>query len=235
MRSLNHTTIEPPRKHRDRKLPAFVGAKTNEETVEWLLMEALGRLVDALWYLTPITSLSSIWAYGVLSHHAILQAGLPHERIDWQSVQWNRNKYVQANNEAVFHLHEMVPLFFATHQPMLYVQDNKAVIAHLEIDPALLAVEGTYFSDGNAASNGTRFFYALEDLDELDWSVIRTPDCWSREYKRKKAAEVLAPSPVEPAWITRVHVMNNAARRSAMAQLRGRGVAVVVSPYLYES
>ena len=90
-------------------------------------------------------------------------------------------------------LQDKVPVFFATHQPMLYVQAEKRTIAHLVITPSVLEHQGTLFTDGNAAARGTRFFSRVEDLSQLDWRVIRTPNCYTPEWKRRKAAEVLLP------------------------------------------
>lgn len=112
---------------------------------------------------------------------------------------------------------------------MLYVQQDRRGIAHLEVDSAVLQLDGCVFTDGNAASNETRVYDRLEELAQLDWRVIRTTKCYSKEYKRKKAAEVLAISPVPPRYLRRVHV----ADQSAKAQLGQLPVSVEVSPYLY--
>ena len=57
-------------------------------------------------------------------------------------------------------------------------------------------------------SDSVRIFRGVEALDSLDWRIIDTRDCYSREYKHKKAAEVLVPNRVSPRLIRRVAVFN---------------------------
>lgn len=186
--------------------------------------------VDRLWYLTHVDNIRSILAHGILSYKQILQLGLQHERIDWAGVQRHREKEIVVGKHRI-NLHDVVPMFFSTHQPMLYVQQSQFAIAHLEIDPAVVATAGTVFSDGNAASNETRFFADARDLAELDWHVIRTDNCFSRNYKRKKAAEVLAASPVEARYIRRIH-FDDVDLVATIQPFCGRDKAVY-SPHLY--
>src|SRR5262245_18660625 len=143
--------------------------------------------IRALWYLAHLTNVPSILATGILSHRHVADRGLPHERIDWSSVQRSRVRLFEIAGQRFF-LHDRVPLFFSCHQPMLYVQQDRRSIAHLEIDPCVLQLDGSVFTDGNAAANGTRLYARLEDLARLDWRIINTPNCYSKEYKRKKAA-----------------------------------------------
>lgn len=184
--------------------------------------------ITALWYLAHIDNLRSIFQHGIFSHREIERRGLTHKRIDWPDVQRSRNRPIEHGREVLW-LQDKVPLFFATHQPMLYVQRDKRSIAHLLITPAVLEHEGTLFTDGNAASRGSRLFNSLEDLNQLDWHVLGRSDCYWPEWKRKKAAEVLLPSPVSPSLIKRIHVMDAVTR----GKIEDLPVPVDVSAYLY--
>jgi hypothetical protein len=189
--------------------------------------------LEALWYLAPITSLRSILWHGLLSHNDVASRGLAHERIDWTSVQSLRD-FVIEFDEFAANVHDRVPLFFSTHQPMLYVQPDTSVIAHLEIDPSVIRRAGVIFTDGNAAASTTAFYCDLSDLDKLDWNVIATPNCYSKEYKRKKAAEVLVPSPLGTASIRCIHVKNDDAARLCRKHVSGFRVPIRISPDLYD-
>lgn len=108
--------------------------------------------VTALWYLVHLDNLPSIFRHGILSHRDIAQRDIPHARIDWSSVQNYRNKLIDYRGQRFF-LHDRVPLFFSSHQPMLYVQPDRAVVAHLEVDPGALLIEGTFFTVGAGNSD----------------------------------------------------------------------------------
>jgi len=172
-----------------------------------------------------------------------LRSKVDHKRIDWGHIQRRRSRTIQ-HPWGSFHLQDMCPLFFATHTPMLYVQEDRDVVAHLEVTPLLLLHKGVFFSDGNCASPATDVFYDLEDLECLDWDIILFErNCWSREYKRVKAAEVLVPEQVHPVFIKRIHVRTEIVRLRVEAALRedarengdtSHKCEIVVSPDLYE-
>jgi hypothetical protein len=64
-------------------------------------------------------------------------------------------------------------------------------------------LEGVLFTDGNAASEQTKFYSDVANLDKLDWNTMHLPNeypqCYNPDYKRKKASEVLVPDhiPIE--------------------------------------
>ena len=70
----------------------------------------------------------------------------------------------------------------------------------------ILEIAGVWTTDGNAASNNTQFFRGGEGLNYVDRNIIRTDPCYSREYVRKKAAEVLVPNHLPASCITRICV-----------------------------
>jgi hypothetical protein len=79
-------------------------------------------------------------------------------------------------------------------------------VAMVEVNVNAFGLPGVIFTDGNARSSETHRYDDLKDLTALDWQVLDTPDAWSREYKRKKSAEVLVPDVVPPSYIERVCV-----------------------------
>ena len=67
----------------------------------------------------------------------------------------------------------------------------------------ILCVQDFAFSDGNAGSNDTGFYYSLNNLDKIPWDVIRSHR-WNdfEDGKRKRNAEFLIhPNiPVDRFW-----------------------------------
>lgn len=159
--------------------------------------------VDHLHYMSHIDNVPSILAHGIMSYNKVHCESIPHRSIAWSSVQRHRRK-------------EFVPLYFATHTPMQYVKTQttqrcgtpsmeQRELVFMEVDAArIFRRHGVLFTDGNAASNETTFFSELSDMDKLDWNVIHTRNCYSKEYKRLKAAEVLVPDIVPFKYFKRV-------------------------------
>lgn len=189
--------------------------------------------VDALWYLAPIGNLRGILAYGILSHNRVASEHISHERIDWKSVQRQRDRIVECQGRT-FDLHDMVPLFFATHTPMLYVQEDAEAIAHIEVVPFVLRLKGTFFADGNAAAQETNFYYDKNSLHKLDWQIIHERHGWDPEFKRKKSAEVLVPDRVGREYFKRIHVSSRAAWVRSKPLFKGYRTKLIVSRELYE-
>lgn len=85
---------------------------------------------------------------------------------------------------------------------------------------AVLQLDGVLSTDGNAASGDTSFYHGDGALPHLDWQVLNCPNCYSREYKRKKAAEVLVPDMVTIDVIDRVSTFSDGALRRLEATSR---------------
>jgi hypothetical protein len=188
--------------------------------------------IDALWYLAHIDNLPSLLTRGILSHNHVAQLGIEHARIDSRSIQQKRGRAIECDGRSV-RLHDRVPTFLVTHQPMLYVQKDRSAIAHVELDLDVFGLPEVIFSNGNASKSRTAFFSSPTDLAGLDWDVLRNPNCYSEDYKWAKAAEVLLPSPVEPQFISRIHVRDEPALGRAAGLLPQFKDRMVVSSKLY--
>ena len=169
--------------------------------------------IECLYYMLPLENVLSVMKSGILSHNRAKL--LPHRSFADASVQWRRDHLIIPG--ANKHIHDYVPLYFTTHTPMQYVltQGANSVIdqeelVFIEVDAVkAFSTPGAVFTDGNVASGETYIHTDLEGLSELDWHVIReVPNCYSREYKRKKAAEVLVPDHVPSDHFLRAVVFN---------------------------
>jgi hypothetical protein len=122
--------------------------------------------------------------------------------------------------------HEYVPLFFAGNTPMLYVVFENEIVM-LEIDTTVLKIKGCLISDGNIAANKTIISDNLDDLDGIDWEMIYSSiPTYSKEYKRKRSAEVLVPDFVEAKFIQKIHCKNSQTERTMKNILKSYGIEI---------
>lgn len=200
-----------------RKQPSGSGGKL-ESCIEKQLEE---YNITRLYYMAPLENAASISIAGILCRSLV--KSLPQscfKEIASESVIRRRGRKQFESGKSLL---DYVPLYFTTHTPTQYVvtrdcgmgyetipQEN---LVFIEVDAIqVFKMPGVIFTDGNAASRATNFYRDLADLDKLDWQVLRTPNCWSSKYKRKKAAEVLVPEWVSPDLIIRFVTYNEEAR-----------------------
>lgn len=167
--------------------------------------------VTQLHYITPIANLASIVARGILSHHRAAHVG--HESIADESVQ---DKRVGKHVPGGLLLHDYVNLFFDARNSMMYRRlDHKMSIAVLRVHPAVLDIQATVVTDGNAASPSTIFAPSPGGLAALNEDRIYAhswdhSDPWiKKELKRQRSAEVLVPNTVPPEYLLGCYVYSS--------------------------
>lgn len=79
-----------------------------------------------------------------------------------------------------------------------------------------MRLPGVVFTDGNAASDATQFYNNTEDLNKIDWEVLKA-ERWTElpDGKRKRCAEVLVPDSISFDSVRRIVVENEHARVAA--------------------
>lgn len=171
--------------------------------------------IQYLEYMTPIDNLPSIFQHGILSHNHAHRLNLVREDISDPVVQNIRaNKLVNGNQGP---LHDYVNLYFNSRNPMMFrrqnVQDNIAILC---VDRNYVGRPGVWYSDGNAASGVTRFYYSRRRLYELNWNCIWA-DYWNdyEDGMRIRCAEVLVPGRVPVRDIQQVVVRTEQALERA--------------------
>jgi hypothetical protein len=107
-------------------------------------------------------------------------------------------------------IHDYVPFYFNPKNAMLYkrkeMQDD---IVILVFDTLLITYPYTIFTDGNASSDGTKFFNNLDDLDKLRWRCLRANNWINfRDGRRVRMAEVLVPNYVGFEYLKKVVCYN---------------------------
>lgn len=186
-----------------------------------------------LHYITHIANLPSIVQRGLLSKRRAKPFGP--QSIAMEEVQEIReNKVVPGDRP----LHEYVNLYFCARNPMLYkLKDRYAEICVIRINTAVLDLPKVVITDGNAASDYTRFWPSPDGLEYVDEAIVfaeywTDPDeivAWRK--KRIKCAEVLVPDRVDPKFILGVYVACEQTKRDVEAM--NLSLPVKVDPHLF--
>ena len=170
------------------------------------------RLVGRfLYHITDVDNVSSIAEAGLQSHNRAHGQYRPTDISD-PEVQGRRQGSCDPHYGR--QLHDYVCLYFRAKGPMLYRrQDRQCRLAVLYVASSVLEMSRVVFTDGNAASPRTKFYYSAEDLQKLDWNCLRA-QYWTDfpDGKRKRCAEVLVPDEVPVQLIDRVVVYDDWAR-----------------------
>jgi hypothetical protein len=160
--------------------------------------------IDYVFHMTDVSNLKNILQYGLLSHNEAHSKGLNKTDIALQDVNQRR-----ANKKPIhgISLHDYVPMYFNPKNPMLYrrkqIQNNIVILA---IDRRVIYQNKSIFSDGNAASDATKFFNNLSDLVRLNWQCIRN-EYWNDyvDGKRIKCAETLTYPKIPIKYLKKIH------------------------------
>ena len=191
-----------------------------------------------LGYITAIANLPSICAQGILSFRLAEQ--IEHVDLAMSEVQELRagrtvpDVRVAKQRE----LHDYAPLYICARNPMMFVRHARhEEISVLRVDPSVLNLDGVVVTDGNAASDYTRFAAAPAGLTQVD-EELTFAEYWTDasryayyDKKRRKCAEVLVPDRVESRFITGVYVSCEAARDACVAT--GVALPVTIDPHLF--
>jgi hypothetical protein len=160
--------------------------------------------IDYIYHMTDVANLSNILQFGLLSHNEAHSKGLNKKDIALQDVNQRRANKKPINGIS---LHDYVPMYFNPKNPMLYrrkqIQDSIVILA---IDRRLIYQNESIFSDGNAASDSTRFYNNISDLIKLNWQCIRH-EYWNDfvDGKRIKCAETLTHPRIPLKYVRKIH------------------------------
>jgi len=183
-------------------------AEVNEEAIQLIKQYH----IEALYHITKLSNLKNILEYGLLSHkkaHSQVNKhifGLSISDISDSEVQKVRKSKL-LNQKS---LHEYVCLYFHPKNPMLFKRrDQQEDLLILAIEPILLLEKDVYFSDGNAAAQTTKFYCNLEELQQVNWKIVRA-DFWADQVdgKRIKCSEILIPFTVSREKIKKIFCYN---------------------------
>ncbi len=191
-----------------------------------IAMTAISKLFLAkmheksVYNIQAISNISSIIRHGLLSYE--LASALQHESVAMSDVQNKRSNVIIPQGKP---LHSYASMYFDPRNPMMYRRQNVAErLCVLAISPSVLDWEGTILSDGNAASEYSRFYSPEEGLFKLDFEKIYkkwwTDDNAQEQLrlKRIKCAEVLVPNSVAYEYIIGAIVVNEHSQQFLISQ-----------------
>ena len=156
-------------------------------------------------HITNVTNLQSILAKrGLVSTNALREAKTKYSSIAYEEIQ-DRRTDTQVPCALGGVLHDYVPFYFAPRSPMLFTISRGNVpscpgqdqVIHLvsTAEQVQEADLGFAFTDGHGIMLLTEFFDDLDDLDQVDWSLMK--DKYWRDTqedgdrKRRRQAEFL--------------------------------------------
>ena len=135
-------------------------------------------------------------------------------------------------------MHEYANLYICARNRMLYKRHGQhRDLCVLRVSPRVLELPDVVVTDGNAASDYTRFAAAPDGLTIVDWDLtfaerwtsLDQIDQWERS--RRKCAEVLVPERVAPEFIEGAYVSSD----DSLANLRAvtGDLQMDVNPHLF--
>ena len=156
--------------------------------------------INYIFHMTHIDNLKGLLTKGIFAHcNTLVQTKIDNEMVN------NRRNVVEPIYGKKINFY--VPFYFNPKNAMLYTnKDREDDIIFLVVDRRLIFQNKSLFTDGNAASNSTKFYDNLGSLKELDWGCLGS-EYWNDydDGKRKKMAEVLIPKKVESSSIMKIY------------------------------
>lgn len=176
-----------------------------------------------IYHMTHKSNLQNILQNGLLSHNSAHSQNFTKTDISDIDVNSRRGK-----------VHDFVPFYFNPKNPMLYKRKNiQTDIIILCIDRIILKSDFK-FTDGNAASNSTKFYSEVKDLAKLNWSIINS-EYWSDfiDGKRIRCSEILIPNEVKTGNIKKIYCCNSETEEYVKSKLGGFKIEVTVNQDFY--
>lgn len=180
---------------------------------DWRRSKLRQHHITELFYFSMIDNLESLLQYGILPKNEMIKRGWSYASFAEESVQDRRHsREIELSNHTKVTIHDLVPLYLVPRTPTLSARrDSQNRIFFIVINSDIMADEKTEFafSDGNAASQETKFFNSLYKLKHLPWDVLKA-DYWNdfSDGKRKRNAEFLIFPSVPPKYFMRIIVLD---------------------------
>ncbi len=179
--------------------------------------------IQYLYHMTHKSNLVNILQNGLLTHNTAHSRGLTKTDISDERVNCRRDR-----------VHDFVPFYFNPKNPMLYKRKKiQSEIIILCVDRNLLQTN-LKFTDGNAASNSTKFYSSIKDLGKLNWSIINS-EFWSDfiDGKRIRCSEILIPNEVKTSSIKKILCFNSETEDYVKNKVGGLKIAVTINQDFY--
>ena len=192
--------------------------------------------INSLYYITHIRNLPSILKQGILSHKKVEELNISYTPIyDTEIVSQRKNKATSEKDS----LWEYANLYFQPRNPMMYRvihETDTKEIAIIGIRPEILQTPGTLISDGNAASNPTKFFSANEGTKILkkQWKIIQN-DWWNIDdgSKRKIMSECLIPEQIDSKYIHSIFIAGQTVKKKVESIIGLSSIPIIPDSHMF--
>ena len=166
------------------------------------------KLVNGVFYITPIENLSSIFKHGVLSHNQSEALTSTVKIYDEEVIRMRRDRITPDGNT----LWHFANFYFQPRNPMMYriyrCEGHQVVVLRLN---QKLVDQAHYVSVGNAASASSHFLPPKQGIGEMQSGAMQkilNAGGWSDSdgSKRLIMSELLVPECAPPSYIDTVYV-----------------------------
>jgi len=193
-------------------------------------------MAPPIYHITKLINLEGIVTAGELfATNRLNRDGAGYASIAYDHIQERRARCrVPCGPQGV--LHDYVPFYFAPRSPMLYTisrgnvpscPEGQRQILHLVADVEAINAAGLryVFTDGHAVIAFSQFFEKVDDLDQVDWTIMRerywNDTAEDGDRKRRRQAEFLVHDSMPWELVSQIGVINNAIRDRVVEMLAG--------------
>jgi len=180
---------------------------------EWIKLKLKEYRINCFYYFCHLNNITNVLKHGLLSRNESLKRKLINIDIADREVLKRRCGRIQLfSNNVRRDICDAVPVYFIANTPTFYKHWQSGEyknIVFILIESFILTrlkeIEYT-FTDGNAASMYTNFYYSLNKLDKIPWDILHSNplalNLKDTEIIRKRCSEFLIyPNiPVEYFW-----------------------------------
>jgi len=167
------------------------------------------------YHFTHIENLDSIVKNGFICTNEKDKNGIKHKNVAYESIQHRRSE-MDVTCSPHGKVHDYVPFYFATTNPMLLSITNRKNIdqpflIYFAISIEKLLEDNVVFTDASANTiQPPNFYNSVNDLSKLDWSAINKTQWGSIDdnERHKRMSEVLIYKEVPLDWIDTIIVWN---------------------------
>ena len=150
----------------------------SQQLGEWIREQLKAHRIHRFYYFSLCDNFESVLRNGILSRNEVVRQKLQSSSFANQAVQDIRHqKRVQLTDRSWHGIHDLVPVYLAPLTPTLYaVKDRQNDLFFAEIESFVCADESIAFAftDGNAASQATSFYWSLRNLEKINLHVFRS-------------------------------------------------------------
>ena len=178
-------------------------------------------------HMTHINNLDNIFKYGLQAHSN------SYKKVDISNQEVN-NRRETCENIYGRKIHDYVPFYFNPRNAMMYKNKNENIVI-LAFDKKLLLKNNVLFTDRNASTNAVRFFHHTQNLEDINWSYLKSASWYEKPeiVKQIMMAEVLVPNKVSINYLKGIYCKDRNTKQMLMDRYNLSDKKVIIKPNLF--